>query len=424
MFCSSNEKEISYTERLKYKLKTSLNTGTTLEEDKKKKYALIFYAFSAIIQLAVIICVPASKLAIFSNIFNISGLSSKEIIPMWADAYESHSTFLWVIAVLYSVYIIAVGISCWNICAKNALNKYLKIVICECVGDVVFYIAIIPILNAVLSHLESSFSTVSYVLVAFVITMKAIFVILYCRAAKCEAFNAECKEEFNGKNHVFVSECVKVLSSNQQEKTNENIDVLQNNVAKPNIKKSDIDLKSVPQDNEKEYIIQTAEKCMSRSVCILFMEMLFIIIMLSVSLTARHLSEYAVNNYSQQLNSESYQQLNENILEINMFIPIIAIISFVIIFWSIIDCITKSRINLCFTNKKIIGNTGGFFGNNSLNVLLSQISACKATTTWIKSGTILIQTLDGKTFSFFIKNPHSFEYSLNEEISKNKEADN
>lgn len=424
MYCS-NLSHTTSLKCLKYKLKTSLNTGTTLEEDKKKKYALIFYAFSAIIQLAVIICVPASKLAVFSNIFNISGFSSKEeLIPMWVDAYESHRTILWVIAVLYSAYIIAVGIFCWNICTKKILNKYLKIVIIECVGDVVFYIAIIPILNAVLSNLESSFSSGFYVFAGFVLTMKAIFAILYCRAAKCEAFNAECKEEFNGKNHILVSESIKVLSLNQQDKISENIDVSQNNVEKPNVKKSDIDLKSVPQDNQKEHVIQTAEKCMSRSVCILFMNMLYIIIGLSVLLTARHLSEYAVNSYQQQLNSENYQQLNENILEINMLIPIMAIAAFILTFGCIIDCITTSRISLCFTNKKIIGNTGRLFGNNTLNVPLSQISACKATTTWIKSGNIVIKTLDGKTFSFFVKEPHSFEYNLNEEISKNKKASN
>ncbi|MBD5115732.1 MAG: hypothetical protein HDT46_11155 [Ruminococcaceae bacterium] len=421
MFCSGNEKGISYSERLKYKLNTSFNTGITLDEDKKKKFALIFYAFSAIIRLAVIICVPASKLMVFLNIFSFSNFSLKELIPMWTNIYESHRTLLWVIVVIYSAYIISAGISYWYICAKKTFNKYLKIVITECVGGIVLYIAVTLILNTLLSNLGSSLSVGFYVFVGLVIIMKAIFAILYCRAAKSEAFNAECIEEFNGKNHVLISKSAKVPSSNQQEKINENIGVLQNKVAKPNKKRSDIDLKSVPQDNEKEYVIQTAEKCMSRSVCILFAEMLFIITMLSVSLVARHLSEYAVNSY-QQISPENYQQLNENILEINMFIPIFAIISFVIIFCSIFDCITKSRIKLCFTNKRVIGNTGSFFGNSTLNVPLSQISVCEARTTWIKGGIVIIKTSDNKNYSFFVKSPHNFKYNLNEEISKNIKA--
>ncbi len=183
-----------------------------------------------------------------------------------------------------------------------------------------------------------------------------------------------------------------------------------------------------------EYIIQTAKKSIYGNVFVLLSE----ISLLILSLVLLPLIKYIflkntlpdTNTLSPEEFNNAFNYINNTLnvisIEMDVFLVIVRFFSFTSVVLELFKCIKTARTELYFTNKRLIGNTGAFWGNSIINVPFSQISKIESKTIlglyWIKSGVISIKTSDGITYSFFIKYPYSFQYDLKEQISKSEKT--
>ncbi len=183
-----------------------------------------------------------------------------------------------------------------------------------------------------------------------------------------------------------------------------------------------------------EYIIQAAKKSIYGNVLVLFSE----ISLLILSLVLLPLIKYIflkntlpdTNTLSPEEFNNAFNYINNTLnvisIEMDVFLVIVRFFSFTSVVLELFKCIKTARTELYFTNKRLIGNTGAFWGNSIINVPFSQILNIESKTIfglhWIKSGVISIKTSDGITYSFFIKYPYSFQYDLKEQISKSEKT--
>lgn len=391
----------TFLKRLFLKLKMSFNAGRTLEEDRKKAFALGFYFLSSIIKISVIVYVLSAKLTVCSYLFAFSSADFQDVLEA---TFEKNTVLIHTIAILYCFCIIFLNFFYWHACSKrnlkNYLKKYLK-------NGIIF--SVIFLIGIVILSITKAFSVAAYILVILYIAQEIISYILFRKAAEYE--------EINGENDFAVSH-VKAFSASQAEE-NETTDCLRVNNTENSDKLSDAELEFLPKDTEKEYVIKTAEKCMSKILFTIFLEIAVIVFLFSAILIARHRVEFLIeNSYIYNLNSDAIGDLTKNMSDLDNILVYTAIISFIALAVNIPIYITHTRTSLCLTNKRVIGNTGKLFGNSILNLPLSQISECRARTAWIKSGVVMIKAFDGKVYSFFIKSPYIFEYALNKEIKK------
>lgn len=391
----------TFLKRLFLKLKMSFNAGRTLEEDRKKAFALGFYFLSSIIKISVIVYVLSAKLTVCSYLFAFSSADFQAVLEA---IFEKDTVLIHIVAILYCFCIIFLNYYYWHVCSKrnlkNYLKKYLK-------NGIIF--SVIFLIGIVILSITRAFSVAAYILVILYIAQKIISYILFRKAAECE--------EINGENDFTVSH-VKAFSASQAEE-NETANCRRVNNTEDSNKLSDAEPEFLPKDTEKEYVVKTAEKCMSKIFFAIFLEIAVIIFLFSAIIIARHRVEFLIeNSYIYNLNSDAIGDLTKNMSDLDNILVYTAIFSFIVLAINIPTYITNTRTSLCLTNKRVIGNTGKLFGNSILNLPLSQISECRARTTWIKSGVVMIKAFDGKVYSFFIKSPYIFEYALNEEIKK------
>ena len=185
-----------------------------------------------------------------------------------------------------------------------------------------------------------------------------------------------------------------------------------------------------------EYIIQTAKKSMYRNVLVLFGEVCFLIFSIVLLPLIKYfflkntLPDIKTLNPEEFNNAFTYINNTLSVISIEMevFLVITRFVSFASVVLELFRCLKTARSELYFTNKRLIGNTGAFWGNSILNVPFSQISKIETKTLfglyWTKSGVISIKTSNNITYSFFIKYPYSFQYDLKEQISKSEKINN
>lgn len=113
----------TFLKRLFLKLKMSFNAGRTLEEDRKKAFALGFYFLSSIIKISVIVYVLSAKLTVCSYLFAFSSADFQDVLEA---IFEKNTVLIHTIAILYCFCIIFLNYFYWHVCSKRNLKNYLK----------------------------------------------------------------------------------------------------------------------------------------------------------------------------------------------------------------------------------------------------------------------------------------------------------
>lgn len=173
--------------------------------------------------------------------------------------------------------------------------------------------------------------------------------------------------------------------------------------------------------NEKEYIILSAKKAVGRGIIPLLTTAFLSLAMFMAYSIPKNITEYASTNLN--LGYETRQSARELLYEFNDFFDkfgFLFIVFLILLFiLDITMLITIGRTELYFTNKRLAGNTGSFFGNTTLNIPFSQILDVTVKGSWLNSGNVIVRTHNGEKFVFFIKYPYSFVQELEEETAKN-----
>lgn len=161
------------------------------EEVRKKIAVIIMYSLGAVALLVLILSVLATKLKVFAEFMDFTGISQGSFEEALEHMYDEYGLLIAFLSVLLLLPKVVEGVVLWKSCGNRNFAVRDKNVIVRCVGSSICWIIVPPILVNGMSGVSERLGNASlsgsvYFIIALVVIYKISYAILYHVTSRCE----------------------------------------------------------------------------------------------------------------------------------------------------------------------------------------------------------------------------------------------